>query len=148
MSSANQNVFRLVSHMLAAVFNNPSAFHREWNTYRSAVAEDAVVGRWTGEWISDTSGHRGELKCLLSPAGAGLYRAFFYARYSKLFRVGYTTEMKVERTGGKTLLHGEEDLGALAGGKYRCEGELQEAELTCHYSCKYDQGSFRLKRLD
>lgn len=138
-------IFRLVSHMLAAVFNSRAAFYREWNGYQRPLEGDAIAGRWTGEWISDQSGHRGQLKCVLSPLPSGSYRAHFYASFSKLFSVGYKTELKVERRGDRVLLKGEEDLGALAGGVYRCEGEVSGADFTCQYSCKYDHGTFRLQ---
>ena len=149
MSSDGPSVFRLVSHMLAAVFNSRSAFHREWQRYASlATPSDPIEGRWTGEWISEVSGHRGELKCVLVPIPPGKYRAFFHAGFSKLFRVGYVTELKVAQHAGHITLAGQEDLGGLAGGVYRCEGEIRETDFNCHYSCQYDQGLFRLKRVD
>jgi hypothetical protein len=149
MSSGDPSVFRLVSHMLAAVFNSRSAFHREWQRYTAlANRNDSVEGRWAGEWVSEVSGHRGELKCVLVPVASGKYRAFFHAGFSKLFRVGYVTDLQVEQRDGRITLAGQEDLGALAGGIYRCEGEIREAAFNCHYSCQYDQGLFRLKRVD
>lgn len=144
--SKRSNPIRLLSHMLAALFNSRAAFHQQWELYQSGLENDRLTGRWTGEWISEQSGHRGELKCVLSPTGANTYRAFFYASYSKWFRVGYATELKAEPGKTGTHLHGEEDLGPLAGGVYSCDGEVSDSEFLCRYSCKYDHGIFRLKR--
>jgi len=149
VSSASPNVFRLVSHMLAALFNNRSAFRREWQRFSNAPAKpNSVEGRWTGEWVSDISGHRGELKCVLVPISADRYRAFFHAGFSKLFRVAYATELNLKQNDGFTTLAGQQDLGSLAGGIYRCEGEIRGTDFNCKYSCKYDQGIFRLHRID
>src|SRR5579859_7193028 len=142
MNKRRPNIFRLVSHMLAALFNSRSAFYEQWRRYASEPTRDPVAGRWVGEWISEQSGHRGELKCVLAPAAPGAYRAFFYASFSKLFRVGYVTELKTEPGGDRIRLHGEEDLGALAGGVYRCDGEVNGNDFNCRYSCRYDQGTF------
>lgn len=141
------NPLRLASHMLAALFNSRSAFLEQWRRYETlAQPPEGIAGRWVGEWVSESSGHRGELKCVLDPVGAGLYRACFYATYSRFFRVGYATELKAETANGRTYLKGEEDLGALAGGVYRCEGEATANEFNCNYSCKYDHGVFHLRR--
>ncbi|HTL17790.1 MAG TPA: hypothetical protein VL793_11170 [Patescibacteria group bacterium] len=149
MSSASPNVFRLVSHMLAALFNNRSAFRREWQRFEKTPAKpNSVEGHWSGEWVSDISGHRGELKCVLVPISADKYRAFFHAGFSKLFRVAYATELNLQRKDGHTSLVGQQDLGSLAGGVYRCEGEIRGTNFNCKYSCKYDQGIFRLHRVD
>jgi hypothetical protein len=148
MSKQRTSIFRLISHMLAAVFNSRSAFHAQWRRFETEPASDGIAGRWIGEWISDRSGHRGELKCVLTPASAEVYRAYFYATFSRLFSVGYVTQLKAERTNGPPRLTGEEDLGSLAGGIYRCDGEVSGTDFNCRYSCKYDNGIFRLKRLD
>jgi len=149
MSASLPNLLRSISHMLAALFNSRSAFQEQWRRYDNrAGSPDGVGGRWMGEWISELSGHRGELRCVLATISSTEYRAHFHAKFSKLFSVGYVTSLKAEKAEGRTLLKGEEDLGALAGGIYRCEGEVTGTALDCKYSCKYDRGVFRLKRLD
>jgi hypothetical protein len=148
MSKSRSNPLRLVAHMLAAVFNSRAIFHREWKRYASAGATDPVAGRWTGEWISEHNGHRGQLKCVLLRAPPEAYRACFHASYSWLFRVAYVTTLKAVRQDGAFVLTGEENLGSLAGGVYRCEGRITGAQFECKYSCKYDHGLFHLSRLD
>jgi hypothetical protein len=146
-SASRPNPLRLLSHMLAALFNSRAAFWQQWRRYEALGEKpDGIAGRWLGEWVSESSGHQGELKCVLVPVSAGIYRACFYATFSKLFRVAYATELTAESTQGRTRLKAEEDLGPLAGGVYRCEGEATPNEFTCKYSCKYDHGSFHLRR--
>jgi hypothetical protein len=147
-STTRPNPLRLFSHMLAAVFNSRSTFLEQWRRFETkAEKQDGIAGRWVGEWVSDSSGHRGELKCVLVPVSSGIYRAYFYAAFSRFFRVGYATELKAELTRDRVNLKGEEDLGALAGGVYRCVGEAAGDEFNCKYSCKYDHGVFRLRRM-
>src|SRR5258707_317352 len=74
MSKSNPNVFRLLSHMLAAVFNSRAAFHREWQRGANQAASDLVTGRWTGEWVSEKSGHRGKLRCVMTEHRHNYYR--------------------------------------------------------------------------
>jgi hypothetical protein len=132
--------------MLAAVFNSRAAFHQEWEQAAGLPSSDLVSGRWAGEWVSDQSGHRGELRCVMKPNGPNHYQAHFYATFSKWFRVGYTTELISAQKNSAIQLSGEENLGRLAGGTYRSEGEIQGDSFVCHYSCKYDKGTFRLQR--
>src|SRR5262249_30219470 len=112
MDKPRPNVLRLVAHMLAADFNSRSRFYSQWQAYQDQPnPKDTVAGRWVGEWISSNSGHRGELKCVLTPVSSSVYRAHFYATFSKLFRVGYQTDLKVDTSNGRACLKGEEDLG-------------------------------------
>ena len=149
MSGTRSNPLRLISHMLAGLFNSRTAFLEQWRKYeKSAKTPDGPAGRWVGEWISQSSGHHGELKCVLSQVAPTVYRAYFYAKFSKFFRVGYVTDLNAAQVDGQTRLKGEQDLGALAGGVYRCEGTATNSHFECRYSCKYDQGVFRLTRLD
>jgi hypothetical protein len=149
MNETRPGVLRLISHMLAAVFNSRSAFNAQWKAMETQpCVADGIAGRWTGEWISQRTGHRGQLRCVLIPISSELCRAYFHAAFSKLFRVAYITELKVDRMNGRTQLKGEEDLGNLAGGVYRSTGEITGSSFDCHYSCKYDEGVFRLKRLE
>ena len=146
MSERRSNPIRMVSHMLAAVFNSRAAFHREWVEAGARPGSDPVCGRWTGQWVSEQSGHRGELRCVIKSKGPNRYAAHFYASYSRFFRVGYVTELVSNIKDGEIELSGQEDLGWLAGGTYRSEGRVHGDQFLCHYSCKYDRGTFRLNR--
>jgi hypothetical protein len=149
MSASRPNPVRMLSHALAALFNSRSAFLEQWRRYETIKpSPQGIEGRWVGEWISESNGHHGELKCVLVPVSKANYRAYFYATFAKVFRVAYATNLTLEQSDGRAALKGAEDLGPLAGGVYRCEGEVTDNKMQCRYSCKYDQGVFHLQRLD
>jgi hypothetical protein len=131
--------FRNVAHVLAALFNNRADFQKRWKAGKEE--------RWQGEWTSEANGHHGPLKCLLTPDDSGDYRAMFYAVYASVLSVAYTVSLHGEKMDGKLKLKGELDLGKLAGGVYRYEGELAAQEFCCNYRCAYDHGTFRLTPL-
>lgn len=137
---------RKISHTLAALVNNASDFKRHWNQETPAPsAANGLQGRWEGEWISEANGHRGALRCLLRRGQAGDYQAAFHAIYATILRVAYTVPLHGQWSEGKLKLEGEADIGFLAGGIYRYQGEAGEKEFVCTYRCKYDHGIFRMK---
>jgi HEAT repeat protein len=139
-------IIRKISHVLAALVNNASDFKRHWNqdTPPPAVA-NGLQGRWQGEWISEANGHRGALRCLLTRSAAGDYSAAFHAVYARILRVSYVVPLHGQWSDGTLKLEGEADLGPLAGGIYRYQGQAAETEFVCTYRCKYDHGAFRMK---
>jgi hypothetical protein len=132
-------LLRSISHILAALFTNRNAFHRQWKNPGPAE-------RWDGDWLSEANGHHGALKCLLTQKPDGNYQAFFHAVYAKFLTVCYSVELHGEREGEKLNLVGEADLGTLSGGIYHYSGEADRNSFHCAYRCKYDHGVFRLER--
>jgi hypothetical protein len=132
-------VLRSISHILATLFTNRGAFHRQWKNPEAAE-------RWEGDWLSEANGHHGALKCLLTRKPDGDYQAFFHAVYARFLTVCYRVELHGERIGDKLKLEGETDLGALSGGVYQYNGEADDKSFHCTYRCKYDHGVFRLER--
>lgn len=138
-------MFRSLSHLLAALFNDRSRFDRQWREYRPAAGAKDVQGRWQGEWISEANGHRGELKCILTLTAPGQYNAVFHAVFAKALRVCYTAPLHARRAGEKVELEGETDIGRLAGGIYHYKGEATPEEFKCTYRNAYDHGIFTMK---
>jgi hypothetical protein len=139
-------MLRTISHFLAALVNNASDFKRRWNQDAPPpTAANDLQGRWQGEWISEVNGHRGALRCVLTRGDDGNYKAAFHAVYARILRVCYTVPLHGQWIDGKLKLEGDADLGPLAGGVYRYQGEAEEAEFVCLYNCKYDHGTFRMK---
>lgn len=141
------NLIRSVAHALAALTSNCVHFRHEWQREEAGASATDLAGRWQGEWVSEANGHRGQLKCVLTRADAGHYRACFHATYAKLLRVCYCVALAGAEEAGRFRLQGETDLGKLAGGVYRYEGEATGAEMFVTYRCRYDHGTFRLRRL-
>jgi hypothetical protein len=139
-------MIRAISHFLAALVSNASDFKRRWNQRMPPpAAANGLQGRWQGEWISEANGHRGALRCLLVRGEGGDYEAAFHAVYASVLRVSYTVPLRGQWSEGKLKLEGDADIGSLAGGIYHYQGEANEKEFTCLYSCKYDHGDFHMK---
>lgn len=147
MSAAAKNLYRSITHVLAALFNNRFRFEDQWEACHLRPVPGATIeGCWEGEWVSEVNGHHGLLRSILTQTSAGDYQASFHATYSKVLRVCYSVELKVNESHGPFLLKGEADLGRLAGGVYHYEGEATPDEFRCDYRCKYDHGTFRMAR--
>jgi hypothetical protein len=135
-------ILRSISHILAAVFSNASEFNRRW---KEAIQEKSGFPlRWEGQWISETNGHHGALRCLLKQTTPSEYTASFYAVYGGFLRVCYTVPLHGQPTGQILKLEGDADLGKLAGGNYHYAGEATAQAFRCTYECKYDRGTFEM----
>ena len=132
-------------HMLAPLTANCRDFQEHWDR-ASGQGRDEMGGRWEGEWISEATGHRGRLLCVVEPASASVWRMFFRAEYSKVFRACYATDFTAARDGERWTFSGDSNLGALAGGAYTYDGSATIEELACKYRSARDHGEFRLKR--
>jgi hypothetical protein len=140
-------LFRNISHVLAALFNNRADFQRRWNDPAAqSKTNNGLEGRWQGEWVSEANGHRGALKCLLTKMESEEYQATFYAVYARFLSVCYSAPLHGRHSDGKLKLEGQADLGQLAGGVYRYAGEADETAFNCTYRCKYDHGTFHLRK--
>src|SRR5438132_1623499 len=71
-----------------------SAFHREWRAAAAVpVGPTEIQGRWEGSWSSQTNGHHGRLRCVMSKKAEGEYRAFFHANYKKILSFSYAVPL-------------------------------------------------------
>jgi len=134
--------------LLLAIFaSGCSTFNRHWDRAAGQLPPaDAIAGRWEGAWTSDVNGHTGRLRCLLTRESEASYRAQFRATYWKLFRFSYAVSLAVAERDGVWRLNGEEDLGKMAGGVYRYEGQVSPTNFDATYSSKYDHGVFKMQR--
>jgi len=138
-------MIRSISHVLAAVFSNASEFKRRWTDEDSTPAGgNGLPRRWEGQWISETNGHHGALRCLLAQNSPAEYAATFYAVYAGVLRVCYSVPLHGQRNGETLKLEGDAELGRLAGGTYHYAGEATAREFHCTYECKYDRGTFEM----
>jgi len=124
-----------------------STFNRDWKTNaQPAVQTNDIQGRWEGTWLSQTKGHHGSLRCLLTKETDYQYEARFHATYWKIFRFGYAVQLIVTPADGAYQFRGEADLGALAGGVYHYEGTLAPTNFFSTYRAAGDHGIFQLHR--
>jgi hypothetical protein len=151
----------LVIGLVLMVVGTGCAFDRKWRAMKraelvdNAPAADGLAGRWEGRWVSDANGHSGGLRAIITPAPQTLtadrhYHAEFDASYMGLLRFGYgmTLVAKTNQaaTGGHVSFHGEEDLGAMAGGLYRYNGTADGTTFNATYESKDDKGRFEMSR--
>jgi hypothetical protein len=124
-----------------------SSFNREWrDAGKKPMPTNTITGRWEGRWISDVNGHNGVLRCIISGAEDGACEARFRATYMKVLKFGYTVPLSVVQTNGVWRFHGEEDLGAMAGGVYCYEGRATATDFHSTYRSEYDHGTFQMRR--
>jgi hypothetical protein len=135
--------------LLLLVATGCCSFNRDWKNALAAPRTDTdISGAWEGRWLSDKNGHTGKLRGILTEAGPDEYNARFRATFWKIFRATYEVPLKYERKNGEFLLRGEADLGLLSGGVYRYEGKATPESFFSTYRCKYDHGTFEMKRAE
>jgi hypothetical protein len=75
-----------------------------------------IEGAWEGEWISDTNGHHGRLRCLVTENKDGTYTTWYHAKYKKILGFAYSVNVDATPAPQGYSFKGEADLGKLAGG--------------------------------
>ncbi|MEW6304572.1 MAG: hypothetical protein AB1705_13940 [Verrucomicrobiota bacterium] len=125
-----------------------STFNRQWERAAAVNApKDDIMGRWEGSWLSDKNGHTGSLRCIVKKLNENQYEFQYKAVYWKIFRYSYTVNMAVQKEEAGHRFQGEENLGKLAGGVYAYEGKIEGSQFDATYRCKYDHGTFKMRRL-
>lgn len=135
-----------VIHLLAPLTANCREFHEHWQQ-ATGSEPGGMTGCWTGEWISEATGHRGPLHCVSVVTGPATWRMYFRAEYSRVFRACYSTDFTIVEESGGWTFSGGSNLGALAGGAYEYRGSATRDALTCSYESARDHGEFRLARV-
>lgn len=152
MNRIGNNFFRRVGRWigflaLTTLIFGCSSFNREWKRVGQQPAPtDGITGRWEGYWLSDVNAHTGKLRCIITHQTNDVYAARFRAHYLKILRFSYTVPLTVTTNNGVWHFHGEEDLGALAGGLYRYDGSANATDFHSTYDSKYDRGTFEMQR--
>lgn len=132
-------------HLFAPLTANCRDFDAQWGA-AAGKGPDGISGRWEGEWVSAATGHRGRLRCVVSPVAPALWRMYFRGEYAAVFRACYSTDFNVVQDAGRWTFSGSSNLGTLAGGAYAYAGQATLDEMVCSYRSARDHGEFRLKR--
>ena len=143
----------------SALISSCGSFDRAWE---EALAEsqgttprDGFAGAWRGRWNSETTGHEGALRCLVSPALARpegsispvLHESWYWAKWS-LFSGAFRTQDSVRSTGlGSSSVEGSRNLGPFLGGTFSHEGIIEGDHFQSRYSSRLDEGTFELRRV-
>ncbi len=140
------NRFALLIPIAAALcFSSCTSFHREWKEANSKPYE-GIEGPWDGTWTSTSTGHTGQLRCVITKKSDEEYEFHYWATWAKILSGSFRVQHKVQVDGGSFKLTGEKDLGAL-GGVYRFTGTATEALFDATYTADGgDKGTFKMKR--
>lgn len=122
-----------------------STFNRDWNeAMRRQHA--GVGGCWSGTWASESSGHQGNLRCIMTPRDGNAFTARFRATYCGLLPFEQSVVLTGADAGGLWRFRGEQDLGWLAGGVYHYAGEASPDKFMARYTSANDRGVFEMTR--
>lgn len=151
-NNLKMNKRALIMLVAAAVFAaGCSSFDRAWEK-AGDVDFMGVEGRWIGSWHSDYNQHNGPLRCLITIKDGenDVYHTRFHAKYKLGFltiNYPYDMDMTIKQDKGMFDFHGEADLGWLAGGVYKYDGNGTVDNIKMNYRANIDFGTFKLERL-
>ncbi|NNE90029.1 MAG: hypothetical protein HKN23_00130 [Verrucomicrobiales bacterium] len=144
------NAIRLLSGLLPVLLLASCASARFEKDWKQALADEAsgksnaVTGPWTGTWETETNGHTGDLRCLVSEDGDS-HKFRYHATWGKIFQGGYTANYDVRKTGRAYKVTGSKDLGFF--GEFAHDGTIRGDTFHATYeSSKGDKGAFLLRR--
>lgn len=125
------------------------AFEREWQSATAfSYPDQELAGCWEGTWQSDSNGHRGELRAIITKQGDGYYNAHFHATYLAVVPFEFELPLLVTDDGRTYALEGEADLGWLAGGLYHYGGTATANEFLANYNAENnDHGTFTMQKV-
>lgn len=150
----NASSMKAVPHLLLLVGilmlgTGCSGLHRAWKQELSTNAsytKSEIEGAWEGEWISDSNGHHGRLRCLVSENEDGTYTTWYHAKYKKILSFAYSVDVETGLLPDGYSFKGKADLGKLAGGMYEYEGKVSDGYFDANYKSKFDYGTFKMNR--
>ena len=123
------------------------AFNRDFKeALKKPVSPGDITGAWEGTWKSDSNGHNGRLRCILTKTSEENYQARYRANYKKILSFEYTVPLTAARDGSSYRFEGSADLGKLAGGVYTYKGAASAGTFISTYDSKYDHGTFEMSR--
>lgn len=138
----------LLLGIVSLFFTSCSSFHRQWRQAVNQPPPSDLTGAWEGGWTSTPSGHRGKLRCIVTPKETmpGFYDFHYWARWG-LLSGAFATTYPVRQAGpGRWTFEGDSDLGAL-GGVYRHQGEATAETFQAAYtSDRGDRGRMEMTR--
>src|SRR5260221_419457 len=72
--------------------------HENWRAAQQPPPPNDLQGRWQGVWVSQVTGHKNELRCLVTKLDDATYQARFHAKYRKSWvtvTFNYTVPLQV-----------------------------------------------------
>lgn len=126
-----------------------TGFPRGWSEARQSMPADPVSGAWVGTWQSDVNGHRGGLRAVAEAKGGGVWHFRYRASWAKVLCGGFAMDATVRPDGkGGQTVRGGQDLGAIFGGVFTCDGTIRDGQFSARYDSKFDRGVMEMRRLN
>lgn len=111
------------------------------------IAPQNPAGTWKGEWRSNSTGHRGPMRVVITPSSKGTYQARFTGRFAAVIPFAYRAELvPVQRLDGTTALTSSKKLGPVLG-SYQMQTQVQGNALTGQFQAAGDSGSIQMQRV-
>ena len=134
--------------LCAALTGGCSTFERDWQAAAGELtATNRLTGRWQGQWRSETSGHTGNLRCIITTRPDATYHARYHATYARILTFEYAVPFSPVEDNGQQSFTGEADLGFLSGGVYQYEATVNGDDYHSTYRSKHDHGVFEMTRV-
>jgi hypothetical protein len=136
--------------MVAFSFTGCVTYEKKWNEAVAAYEAgetQAPAGPWTGTWTTETNGHTGDLRAIVSPSkgGNGDYDFHYHATWKEIFSGAYKVRFPVTQSGSKYLANGEKSLGLF--GTFGHKATISGNRFDATYSNrKGDLGTFQMTR--
>ncbi len=137
---------------MSLALSSCTSFDRQWaESLRSGSSDSAApTGCWTGRWKSESTGHTGQLRCIIS-ADSRDTRAchcLYHATWGKLLSGSFRVDAKLDkRSAQEWKIRGQRDLGVLLGGTFTQEGIISQDQFRSHYNSKLDHGVLEMTRV-
>lgn len=114
-------------------------------TVAAAQSLPDPAGRWSGSWVSDTTGHSGPLRARVRSWGADVYRVVYTGRFAGVVPFRYAATMRVTGRGeGVVVLEGGRRLPLL--GEYRSVAVVTADLFAAGFTSRRETGRFVLTR--
>jgi hypothetical protein len=112
----------------------------------SAAAQSPAGKGWRGEWVSETTGHRGPLKANVRPLANGDYRVRYSGRFAKIIPFYYPATMRNVGTGPNGEIYLTNTTRMPFFGTFHADAVLTGTTFDSQYTSKRDSGRFTLSR--
>lgn len=113
----------------------------------SSSKAESPVGRWQGQWSSQSTGYQGPMRATIRPNGQGGYDARFSGRFFVVFPFTYKVSMQPALDAmGNVRLVANKPLGPMLG-SYRMESMVMGNSLHGSFSAAKDTGTVSMRRI-
>ncbi|MFM8571821.1 MAG: hypothetical protein ACKOAU_09515 [Pirellula sp.] len=104
-------------------------------------------GVWRGKWRSESTGHSGPMRVVISPTSRGTYQARFTGRFAAVIPFAYRAELVPQASpDGTALLSSSKKLGPILG-SYRMQTQIIGNSLSGGFQAAKDRGSIQMWRV-